>query len=493
MEKVKTAKTKGGAGKEKENEPMPMATGSGEIVKMEKDYKEECDEKLPKIKQLAATGKLNEALAELLVLEKQARTGGDMLSTGRVLVAVAELCFEAKNWELLIENVVTLSKRRGQLKQAVVKMVQEVCTYLDKLPTKQLQYDIIEALRGVTEGKIYVEVERARLTQRLAKMKEDEGKIKEAAEILQELQVETYGSMEKREKVELILEQMRYCLAKNDYIRTQIISKKINTKFFEDDTTHDLKIKFYTLMIEMDQHEASYLSICRHYRAILTTPSILADEAKKNDTLRSAVLYLILSPYDNEQSDLLHRMLADRSIERIPIYKKLLELFKNQEIISWTKLIKDFGGEIRNSEPGITVFDEKSEFGQKRWENLKSRVVEHNIRIMAKYYTRVTLTRMAELLDLSTEKVEEVLCSMVVSGQVQAKTDRPSGIVYFQDSKDPSEILNDWSHNVNNLMGLIARTTHLINKEEMVHKHLNLLSQAPSAVVSGENVPMDTN
>jgi len=32
-------------------------------------------------------------------------------------------------------------------------------------------------------------------------MKESEGEIFEAANILQELQVETYGSMEKREKV----------------------------------------------------------------------------------------------------------------------------------------------------------------------------------------------------------------------------------------------------------------------------------------------------
>lgn len=40
--------------------------------------------------------------------------------------------------------------------------------------------------------------------------------------------------MEKREKTDFILEQMRLCLAKHDYVRTQIISKKINTKFFQD-------------------------------------------------------------------------------------------------------------------------------------------------------------------------------------------------------------------------------------------------------------------
>jgi len=44
--------------------------------------------------------------------------------------------------------------------------------------------------------------------------------------------------MEKKEKVEFILEQMRLCLAKKDFVRTQIISKKINTKYFEEVDTH---------------------------------------------------------------------------------------------------------------------------------------------------------------------------------------------------------------------------------------------------------------
>ena len=40
--------------------------------------------------------------------------------------------------------------------------------------------------------------------------------------------------MDKKEKVELILEQMRLCLATKDYIRAQIISKKISIRFFEN-------------------------------------------------------------------------------------------------------------------------------------------------------------------------------------------------------------------------------------------------------------------
>lgn len=49
--------------------------------------------------------------------------------------------------------------------------------------------ELIKTLQALTEGKIYVEIERARLTRQLARMKEAEGAVQEAAEILQEVAV----------------------------------------------------------------------------------------------------------------------------------------------------------------------------------------------------------------------------------------------------------------------------------------------------------------
>lgn len=57
--------------------------------------------------------------------------------------------------------------------------------------------------------------------------------------------------MEKKEKVEFILEQMRLCIAVKDYIRTQIISKKINTKFFQEEGTEVTTKRKTTCCIEI--------------------------------------------------------------------------------------------------------------------------------------------------------------------------------------------------------------------------------------------------
>lgn len=40
-----------------------------------------------------------------------------MVSTSRILVAIVKMCYEAKDWDALNENIILLSKRRSQLKQ----------------------------------------------------------------------------------------------------------------------------------------------------------------------------------------------------------------------------------------------------------------------------------------------------------------------------------------------------------------------------------------
>ncbi|KAH3863587.1 26S proteasome non-ATPase regulatory subunit 12-like [Dreissena polymorpha] len=452
---------------------MADAGNEDRVQKMEVDYSSTVDEKIPKCEKLAKQGKLNDALEILLALEKQTRTGADTHSLSRVLETVVRLCFETKSWEALNENIVLLTKKRGQIKQSVTKMIQEACSYVEKTPNLDIKLKLIDTLRTVTAGKIYVEIERARLTRTLAKIREDAGKIAEAADILQELQVETFGSMEKKEKVEFILEQMRLCLAKKDFIRTQIISKKINTKYFEDANTTELKLKYYQLMIELDEHEGSYLSICKHYRAVYDTAEIKESADKAREALRYVVLYMVLSPYDNEQSDMIHRLQEDKMLNDIPKYKELLKCFVTSEIIQWKPFCQQFESELKfgsAGSPATNVFNTKLEGGTKRWGDLKNRVVEHNIRVMAKYYTRIRMRRMGELLDLTEAEIEEFLSTLVVNKTIQAKIDRLEGIVNFTEQKDPNDILNDWSLNINTLMQLVSKTTHLITKEEMVHK-----------------------
>jgi 26S proteasome regulatory subunit N5 len=302
-------------------------------------------------------------------------------------------------------------------------------------------------------------------------IQEKDGNKEEAAKIMQELQVETYGSMERQEKMELILEQMRLCLITQDFIRAQIISKKVSTRFFENQKHNDLKLKFYGYMIELGQHEHDYLDICRNYRQIQDTDSVKEDQAKHLMTVRNIVLYVVLAKFDNEQSDLIHRVGEERLLEDLTHFQEVLEKFTTKELISQAAFSATYETLLRDGPEATGVFS-RDEAGDKRWADLKSRVVEHNIRMMAQYYTKIRLTRMAQLLALTETETEDCLSDMVVAGTVSAKTDRLEGIVDFTEQQDPLENLNQWSSNTNKLMELVMKTTHLINKEEMVHKTL---------------------
>ena len=55
------------------------------------------------------------------------------------------------------------------------------------------------------------------------------------------------------------------------------------------------------------------------------------------------------------------------------------------------------------------------------------RVTEHNILVVCKYYSRIRLARLAQLLDLPVAEAERHLSDMVVSGALSAKIDRPAG------------------------------------------------------------------
>ena len=176
---------------------------------------------------------LDGALANLLLLEKTARLSGDISGTTELCTGMVEICFEQKKFAQLNETIALLAKRRAQIKEAVGAMVRTGSEYAfseTAMPDEATRLALIEALRAVSEGKMFVEVERARLTRKLAEMHEAGGKPIEARKIMIETVVETLGGMGKREKTDFILEQVRLCLDTEEYVRAQIMARKINVK-----------------------------------------------------------------------------------------------------------------------------------------------------------------------------------------------------------------------------------------------------------------------
>jgi 26S proteasome regulatory subunit N5 len=123
------------------------------LLKADKDWSKEADKVIPEAESLAQSD-LQKAIDNLLALEKKARQSSDLASVSRTLTAVVTICKEQGDWSMLNEQVLLLSKKHGQLKQAITKMVQVVMEFLDDTPSTDVKLSVIETLRTVTEGKV---------------------------------------------------------------------------------------------------------------------------------------------------------------------------------------------------------------------------------------------------------------------------------------------------------------------------------------------------
>lgn len=138
-----------------------------------------------------------------------------------------------------------------------------------------------------------------------------------AADVLQEVHVETYGSLSKREKVEFILEQMRLTIAKKDYVRAAIVAGKISRKNLQEENMERYKVRFYRLMAMYHRHQRDALELAKDYHAMYSTPHVLADEHLWKAALQATVVFLALAPYGNEQQDMLNRVALDPNVEKL--------------------------------------------------------------------------------------------------------------------------------------------------------------------------------
>lgn len=440
---------------------------------------------------LAAQGRRQEAIDGLLAVEKAGRTAEDSASTRLACTSILQVLFDAGDWKGVEEHILLLSKRRSQLKQAVQAMVRQAMGFVAAAPDTATKDQLLTTLQTLTEGKIYVEIERARVTRQLAAMREAEGKVAEAAELLQEVPVETFGAMAKTERIAYILEQVRLCLEREDYVRAQILSNKVSPRAFvpKPDRKGDaageigiegtaieepeegtpsleaLKLRYYELMVRYHSHEGAHLEICRAYRAVLDTPEVAADEGRALEVLRKVAFFAVLAPRDSDQATLLALTAADARLDGLPAFKDLLTKFSGKEVLWWKVIEKEMGPHM---DALADVFG--GDAGAKRRSDLRLRVIEHNLAVVSGYYTRITTARLAQILDLTPAEAEQHLSDMVVSGALAAKVDRPAGVVRFGAARGPGAALNAWSGNIGRLLVLVEKTCQQIQKESQVHK-----------------------
>jgi 26S proteasome regulatory subunit N5 len=313
-------------------------------------------------------------------------------------------------------------------------------------------------------------------------MKEADGELDEATETIQEVQIETYGSMEKKEKLQYILYQLKLVLQRKDYVRTQIILKKINRKSLNDVGLELIKINYYKLIIQYYNHEKDSLEVARCYQTIYNTiveaeqkkkseedqkmeedgvkvpEELKFSEEEKNDSFCNFVVYLMITSFSNEQVDLLNIINSRyaRELEKNPNLEKFVHKFLTPELMPLNE------NEVKEELGGYEPFLEHIENCGEHMDSLFTQIIQHNLRVIEKYYSRIKLDRLSPLIGVGVERAEQEIADMVINKRISAKINRLEGIVTFKKPKaeDDSKAL----------LSKIDKTCHLINREKVVHE-----------------------
>jgi len=464
---------------------------------------------LPEAEALAKNGKLAEALNLLYVEEKTCRVAEDGVNTAQVAVKIVQLCWEANDVQAVIDNVVLIARKRGQMATVTSAVVDHSLKFVEELGKRDaaLHEKLVRGLRDVTEGRIFLEVPRAKLTRILADLLEKRGDKEEACRVMQDVQVETFAALSDGEKTDFILEQVRLCLETGDTNRALIIGRKVSQKLIMKEEHMQRRLRYCELMEQYWTLKRDWLEVAKKYDMAYNTKCILDDPARYIPMLTSVVLHTVLAPYGSEQNDLVQRLLADRHTEEIPKWRSMLALFDRPEIIRWdVDIAAPYASSLIELEPFRSACTlpadaplpepgKPAPAAKEVWVAFRQRVVEHNIRVIARFYSRITTKRLAQLLQLSVDDAEIAVAAQVntstealrsknesiiggigksstteETASVYARIDRPAGIVRFGKPKDEAVMLDEWDEQVVDLISLIDDTCHLINREIIAHR-----------------------
>lgn len=147
---------------------------------------------------------------------------------------------------------------------------------------------------------------------------------------------------------------MKLVLGRRDFVRCQILSRKISKKHLNEKGLQKQKIQFYRYMVLYYIHERMTLDIAKAFQTIFDTfnagqPADELDPSGKErqESFQNFVIYLMLSTYSNEKVDLLNIVQANYARELDAPHNELLARYLKRFLTA--ELLPFEAKEVENS------------------------------------------------------------------------------------------------------------------------------------------------
>jgi 26S proteasome regulatory subunit N5 len=425
-------------------------------------------------------------LKKLIDEEKVTRLENEFEKNRTLTKKILETLHNRNDFPNFLKLFEYLTQRRNQSRESIISMVKYCIN--DILPNLKDQKDSTELLNTiirVTEGKIFVEYEYSQAIRKMTEFHLMNKNIDEAAKLIQDVQIEAFGSLESDYKIDYILFQMQVLIEKGDYIRTLIVSNKIKRNHLDDEGIELLKIRFFRLMILYYVHEKKYLETSKCYKTLYDFVKLINDKLvevekehkeikpkilenyiqakKENDLVKlfeNYVLYLSICPPELETKNMLNELKIK--------YKKELDVDKNILYVVEKRLSDDIiliDNHLFNRYKDFDIFrnnEDLLKLFRKYW-------IQHDLSLFEKFFGKIHIGRISQMTFVPDDEIESEIADMVVNNYIFARINRIEKIVNFRKKTDHHDVLDNFNYDMDNMLKKIEETCHLINKEYLKH------------------------
>ena len=425
-------------------------------------------------------------LKKLIDEEKVTRLENEFEKNRTLTKKILETLHNRNDFPNFLKLFEYLTQRRNQSRESIISMVKYCIN--DILPNLKDQKDSTELLNTiirVTEGKIFVEYEYSQAIRKMTEIHLMNKNIDEAAKLIQDVQIEAFGSLESDYKIDYILFQMQVLIEKGDYIRTLIVSNKIKRNHLDDEGIELLKIRFFRLMILYYVHEKKYLETSKCYKTLYDFVKLINDKLvevekehkeikpkilenyiqakKENDLVKlfeNYVLYLSICPPELETKNMLNELKIK--------YKKELDVDKNILYVVEKRLSDDIiliDNHLFNRYKDFDIFrnnEDLLKLFRKYW-------IQHDLSLFEKFFGKIHIGRISQMTFVPDDEIESEIADMVVNNYIFARINRIEKIVKKKKKTDHHDVLDNFNYDMDNMLKKIEETCHLINKEYLKH------------------------
>jgi COP9 signalosome complex subunit 4 len=188
--------------------------------------------------------------------------------------------------------------------------------------------------------------------------------------------------------------------------------------------------------------------------------SVGVPEEETKAFLEKTVICTILAPPGTQRSRLLTMLYKDDRTRITPHYN-LLEKMYLERLIKMEE-VTNFEEELKPHQKGLT---------SENYTVLQKAVLEHNILALSKIYTNISFDQLTKLLQITLDKAELLVASMINEGKIKAHISQADRFVYFEAEKEMIQRFNELISNLcEGINQLIQETSQKYTKLESIAK-----------------------